>query len=106
MKRGTGTLVQMQLFIRGNRDVGSNATFYKNGSLTPFLTPFPFPFRNLHPCILIGTASDRYAGRIGQAYSDGRYEKGITRRSHKVRDKTFDEEMSFAQRLFCVRLCV
>ena len=42
--------------------------------------------------ILIGTASDRYAGWIGQIYSEGRYEKGITRRSHKVGDKTFNEE--------------
>ena len=37
-------------------------------------------------------ASDRYAGWIGQIYSEGRYEKGITRRSHKVGDKTFNEE--------------
>jgi hypothetical protein len=42
--------------------------------------------------VLIGTASDRYAGWIGQIYSEGRYEKGITRRSHKVGDKTFNEE--------------
>jgi hypothetical protein len=41
---------------------------------------------------LIGTASDRYAGWIGQIYSEGRYENGITRRSHKVGDKTFNEE--------------
>ena len=38
-------------------------------------------------------ASDRYAGWIGQIYSAGRYEKGITRRSHKVGDKTFNEEI-------------
>ena len=31
-------------------------------------------------------------GWIGQIYSEGRYEKGITRRSHKVADKTFNEE--------------
>ena len=51
-----------------------------------------FPFRELPQNILIGTASDRYAGWIGQIYSEGRYEKGITRRSHKVGDKTFNEE--------------
>jgi len=51
-----------------------------------------FLFRELHQRILIGTASDRYAGWIGQIYSEGRYEKGITRRSHKVGDKTFNEE--------------
>jgi uncharacterized protein YecE (DUF72 family) len=51
-----------------------------------------FLFRELPQNILIGTASDRYAGWIGQIYSEGRYEKGITRRSHKVGDKTFNEE--------------
>ena len=51
-----------------------------------------FLFRKLPQNILIGTASDRYAGWIGQIYSAGRYEKGITQRSHKVGDKTFNEE--------------
>ena len=51
-----------------------------------------FLFRDLDSNILIGTASDRYAGWIGQIYSKGRYEKGITRRSHKGGDKTFNEE--------------
>jgi len=51
-----------------------------------------FLFRELPQHILIGTASDRYAGWIGRIYSEGRYEKGITRRSHKVGDKTFNEE--------------
>ncbi len=49
-------------------------------------------FRELPPNIQIGTASDRYAGWIGQIYTAGRYENGITRRSHKVGDKTFTEE--------------
>jgi uncharacterized protein YecE (DUF72 family) len=49
-------------------------------------------FRDLPKSILIGTASDRYAGWIGQIYTKGRYEKGITSRSHKVGDKTFNEE--------------
>ncbi len=51
-----------------------------------------FPFRDLPQNILIGTASDRYAGWIGQIYTSGRHEKGITRRSHKVGDKNFTEE--------------
>lgn len=42
-----------------------------------------FHFRGLPQNILIGTASDRYAGWIGQIYTPGRYEKGITRRSLK-----------------------
>ena len=54
--------------------------------------PKNFLFCELPQNILIGTASDRYAGWIGQIYSEGRYEKGITRRSHKVGDKTFNEE--------------
>jgi len=51
-----------------------------------------FLFRELPQNILIGTASDRYAGWVGQIYSEGRYEKGITRRSHKVGNQTFNEE--------------
>jgi len=51
-----------------------------------------FLFKDLPQNILIGTASDRYAGWIGQIYTPGRYENGITRRSHKVGDKTFTEE--------------
>ncbi len=49
-------------------------------------------FRDLPQNLLIGTASDRYAGWIGQIYAKGRYEEGITRRSHKVGDKSFSEE--------------
>ncbi len=52
-----------------------------------------FRFRDLPSSIQIGTASDRYAGWIGQIYSKGRYEKGITRRSHKVRGQNFTEEI-------------
>ena len=48
--------------------------------------------RDLRQNLFIGTASDRYAGWIGEIYSKGRYEKGITRRSQKVGDKTFTEE--------------
>jgi hypothetical protein len=48
-----------------------------------------FLFRELPQNILIGTASDRYAGWIGQIYSQGRYEKGITRRSHTARGQVY-----------------
>ena len=61
-------------------------------SETPESKAKSFLFRDLDPSILIGMASDRYAGWIGQIYSEGRYEKGIARRSHKVGDKTFNEE--------------
>jgi hypothetical protein len=43
--------------------------------------------------MLIGMASDRYAGWIGQIYREGRYTKGIGQRTHKVGDKTFVEKV-------------
>ncbi len=52
-----------------------------------------FKFRNLHPNIFLGTASDRYAGWVGQVYSENRYEKSITRRVKKVGGRTFTEEV-------------
>ena len=52
-----------------------------------------FQFRNLHPKISIGTASDRYAGWIGQIYSKGRYENKIKSRSKKLAGKSFQEDV-------------
>jgi hypothetical protein len=52
-----------------------------------------FQFRNLHPKISIGTASDRYAGWIGQIYSRDRYENKIKSRSKKLADKSFQEDV-------------
>jgi uncharacterized protein YecE (DUF72 family) len=52
-----------------------------------------FHFRNLHPQVFIGTASDRYAGWIGQIYSQDRYIGRITKRSKIVAGKTFVEEV-------------
>jgi uncharacterized protein YecE (DUF72 family) len=57
------------------------------------LDPIKFQFRGLHPQILIGMASDRYAGWIGQVYSEGRYTQGITHRTHKVGERSFVEEV-------------
>jgi len=51
-----------------------------------------FFFRNLHAKVFIGTASDRYAGWIGQIYSQKFAEK-ITRRSNTVGGKSFTEEV-------------
>jgi len=51
-----------------------------------------FQFRNLHPKILLGTASDRYAGWIGQIYTRERYEGRISRRTNTVGGKSFMEE--------------
>ncbi|MBN2468057.1 MAG: DUF72 domain-containing protein [Deltaproteobacteria bacterium] len=52
-----------------------------------------FYFRDLHQHVLIGAASDRYAGWIGQVYSRGRYDRSITRRSHRVGAHSFVEEV-------------
>jgi uncharacterized protein YecE (DUF72 family) len=51
-----------------------------------------FHFRNLHPKLLIGTASDRYAGWIGQIYTRERYEGRHIQRTKTVGKKSFVEE--------------
>jgi hypothetical protein len=50
-----------------------------------------YHFRGLHPDILLGTASDRYAGWIGQIYSENLYQGRITCRTNKVGGKSFKE---------------
>jgi uncharacterized protein YecE (DUF72 family) len=55
--------------------------------------PQTFYFRNLHPQILLGTASDRYAGWVGQIYSQDRYAARITRRTKIIAGKTYVEEV-------------
>jgi uncharacterized protein YecE (DUF72 family) len=52
-----------------------------------------FRFRDLHPNIFMGTASDRYSGWIGQIYSRERYADKIVTRSKRVGGKTFAEEV-------------
>ena len=52
-----------------------------------------FEFRDLHPGVFIGTASDRYAGWVGQIYSPERYGGRITRRPKTIGKKTFHEEV-------------
>jgi hypothetical protein len=59
----------------------------------PEPNPETLYFRNLHPQVFIGTASDRYAGWIGQIYSKDRYEGWITRRTKVIAGKTFIEEV-------------
>ena len=44
-----------------------------------------FQFRNLHPKILMGTASDRYAGWMDQIYTRERYEGRISRRAKTIK---------------------
>jgi uncharacterized protein YecE (DUF72 family) len=52
-----------------------------------------FHFRGLHPLVSMGTASDRYAGWMGQIYTPERYAGQVTRRSHTVGGKAFVEEV-------------
>jgi len=52
-----------------------------------------FKFRNLHPQIRMGTASDRYAGWVGQIYSEERYRGRINQRTKVVSEHTFTEEV-------------
>jgi len=52
-----------------------------------------FHFRGLHPKIYLGTASDRYAGWIGQIYSNDRYSDRITSRKKTVGGRPFVEEI-------------
>ena len=52
-----------------------------------------FHFRNLHPQILIGTASDRYAGWLNQIYTPSRYKNRITKRTKIIAGQSFIEEV-------------
>lgn len=48
-----------------------------------------FVFRDLHPQLLLGTASDRYSGWIGQIYTASRYEGRMSQRVQKVGSESF-----------------
>ena len=52
-----------------------------------------FQFRGLHPKLRLGTASDRYAGWIGQIYTRERYRDRTSRRRNTVGGKSFLEEV-------------
>jgi uncharacterized protein YecE (DUF72 family) len=52
-----------------------------------------FRFRSLHPMVSIGTASDRYAGWLGQIYAPERYQGKITSRANRVGGRSFKEEV-------------
>ncbi len=43
-----------------------------------------FLFRDIHPQVKMGTASDRYAGWLGQIYTEERYQGHITQRTKVV----------------------
>jgi uncharacterized protein YecE (DUF72 family) len=50
-----------------------------------------FFFRHLHPQVRLGTASDRYAGWLGQIYTSDRYAGSIRQRSKEVGGQSFTE---------------
>jgi uncharacterized protein YecE (DUF72 family) len=52
-----------------------------------------FNFRNLHPMVKMSTASDRYAGWLGQIYTEERYRSRINQRTKAVGEQTFSEEI-------------
>jgi uncharacterized protein YecE (DUF72 family) len=47
-------------------------------------------FHEIHPHLRFGTASDRYAGWIGQVYPE-HYERLVSSRKRKLKGKTFEE---------------
>ena len=52
-----------------------------------------FSFCRLHPQVRLGTASDRYAGWIGQIYTQDRYQGRIGQRTRVIGKHTFIEEV-------------
>ena len=52
-----------------------------------------FKFRDLHPRVFLGTASDRYAGWLGQIYTPEKYEGRITRRVKNLEKNSYVEEV-------------
>jgi hypothetical protein len=58
-----------------------------------------FHFRNLHPQVFIGTASDRYAGWIGQIYSQNQYTGRIIKRTRIIAGRTYVAEVLPVDRL-------
>ena len=52
-----------------------------------------FMFRELHSGVLLGTASDRYAGWLGQIYSKERFGGKTSKRSKTVGGQTLTEEL-------------
>ena len=59
---------------------------------SPF-DPGTFHFRGMHTGARMGTASDRYAGWIGQVYTGELYKGRISSRTHKIKGKPFKEQV-------------
>jgi uncharacterized protein YecE (DUF72 family) len=52
-----------------------------------------FLFRDIHPGVFLGTATDRYAGWLGQIYPQKSYAHRLTRRTKRVGGKTYIQEV-------------
>jgi uncharacterized protein YecE (DUF72 family) len=52
-----------------------------------------FNFLSLHPSLFIGTASDRYAGWLGQIYTLEKYKGRIIRRTKNLEKNSYVEEV-------------
>ena len=59
-------------------------------SANPHALVDAFDFRSVHPKLLFGTASDRYAGWIGQIYSD-KWDSQVKMRGRKLGGVKFEE---------------
>lgn len=55
--------------------------------------PGTFRFRGIHPSVFLGTASDRYAGWLGQVYSQERFQDRITSRTKTVGGIRYREDV-------------
>lgn len=51
-----------------------------------------YDFRGLHPHVRFGTASDRYAGWIGQIYPEEMYRNRLSSRTRTLKGDTFKEQ--------------
>lgn len=50
-----------------------------------------YNFRRLHPNVRFGTASDRYAGWVGQIYPEDEYAARLSSRSRTLQGQTYEE---------------
>ncbi len=52
-----------------------------------------YDFREVHPHLRVGTASDRYAGWLGQIYPEETWATQVTTRTKKLGGQAFEEKM-------------
>ena len=77
----------------GGDSTGTPGGLVNRRPLCSYAAMEEFDFRGVHPGVEFGTASDRYAGWMGQVYSPGRYEGRITSRRKKLGRRTYEEKV-------------